>query len=105
MDRNRRPQVAAEVTRLGHVVRRLTASSRRLLLALGAACSVVAASPDTLHVPADLALDLVLRDPIVAQPVFLNFDARGRMWVVQYRQYPDPAGLKAVSRDEFWRTV
>ena len=27
-----------------------------------------------------------------AQPVFLNFDERGRMWVVQYLQYPDPPG-------------
>ncbi len=53
----------------------------------------------------DLELEQVLAEPIVAQPVFLNFDERGRMWVVQYRQYPSPAGLKMVSRDSVWRAV
>jgi putative heme-binding domain-containing protein len=57
------------------------------------------------HAPDDLEIDQVLAEPIVAQPVFLNFDERGRMWVVQYLQYPDPAGLKAVSHDSSWRTV
>jgi putative heme-binding domain-containing protein len=53
----------------------------------------------------DLELDQVLAEPIVAQPLFLNFDERGRMWVVQYRQYPAPAGLTLVSHDSFWRAV
>jgi len=53
----------------------------------------------------DLEIEQVLAEPIVAQPVFLNFDERGRMWVVQYRQYPSPAGLKIVSHDSFWRAV
>lgn len=53
----------------------------------------------------DLVLEQVLAEPVVAQPVFLNFDERGRMWVVQYLQYPTPAGLKMVSRDDFWRAV
>lgn len=52
-----------------------------------------------------LAVDLLLHEPLVAQPVFLNFDERGRMWVVQYRQYPNPAGLTLVSRDQYWRNV
>jgi putative heme-binding domain-containing protein len=56
-------------------------------------------------VPPDLELEQVLAEPIVAQPVFLNFDERGRMWVVQYRQYPAPAGLKVVSKDGYWRAV
>jgi putative heme-binding domain-containing protein len=59
----------------------------------------------TFTVPDDLEMQLVLAEPIVTQPVFLNFDERGRMWVVQYLQYPAPAGLKAVSRDNFWRAV
>ena len=54
-------------------------------------------------------LDRVSRDlgaePIVAQPVFLNFDERGRMWVAQYIQYPFPAGLKVVKYDEYLRAV
>ncbi len=53
----------------------------------------------------DLAWDLVLSEPEIAQPVFLTFDDRARLWVVEYRQYPHPAGLKMVSRDNFWRAV
>jgi putative membrane-bound dehydrogenase-like protein len=53
----------------------------------------------------DLELELLLAEPVVAQPVFLTFDERSRLWVVQYRQYPHPAGLKMVSRDNFWRAV
>src|SRR5688572_32690087 len=53
----------------------------------------------------DLELEQILAEPIVTQPVFLNFDERGRMWVVQYRQYPWPAGLKMVSRDSVYRVV
>lgn len=53
----------------------------------------------------DLELEQVLAEPIVSQPVFLNFDERGRMWVVQYLQYPDPAGLKLISKDKWWRAV
>jgi putative membrane-bound dehydrogenase-like protein len=56
-------------------------------------------------VPPDLEIDQVLSEPDISQPVFLNFDERGRMWVVEYRQYPTPAGLKVVSRDKYWRVV
>ena len=52
-----------------------------------------------------LQIDLMLAEPQIAQPLFLNFDERGRMWLVEYRQYPNPAGLKAVSTDAFYRTV
>ncbi|MCE9608846.1 MAG: ThuA domain-containing protein [Chthoniobacter sp.] len=57
------------------------------------------------HVADDLELQQVLAEPIVKQPVFLNFDERGRMWVVQYLQYPAPAGLQMLSRDNVWRGV
>ncbi len=53
----------------------------------------------------DLEWEQVLAEPLIAQPVFLNFDERGRMWVVEYRQYPWPAGLKMVSHDSVWRAV
>src|SRR5262245_22617254 len=53
----------------------------------------------------DLELDQVLAEPVVRQPVSLSFDERGRMWVVQYIQYPHPAGLKMLSHDKFWRAV
>ena len=64
-----------------------------------------AESMDHLTVPDDLRLDLVASEPAVAQPVFLNFDERGRMWVCQYRQYPKPAGLTVKSHDRWWRAV
>jgi putative heme-binding domain-containing protein len=57
------------------------------------------------QVPDDLRIDVVLAEPIVRQPVSLSFDERGRLWVVQYLQYPAPAGLKMVSRDGVWRAV
>jgi hypothetical protein len=46
-----------------------------------------------------LEADVVLHEPLVRQPVFLNFDERGRLWVVQLLQYPYPAGLKIVDLD------
>src|SRR5688572_1220212 len=46
--------------------------------------------------PDDLKLDLVLSEPDIHQPVNINFDARGRLWVVQYNQYPYPKGLKVI---------
>jgi putative heme-binding domain-containing protein len=59
----------------------------------------------TFKTPADLAFDQVLAEPLVKQPLSLSFDERGRLWVVQYIQYPHPAGLKILSRDIFWRVV
>lgn len=57
-------------------------------------------------IPAEgLDVDLVASEPDLKQPSFLRFDERGRMWVVQYRQYPLPAGLEIISRDEYWRNT
>lgn len=55
--------------------------------------------------PDDLDVELVLGDSQVQQPLFINFDEKGRMWVLEYLQYPHPAGLKEVSRDKYLRTV
>ena len=62
-------------------------------------------SMDHFKVPDDLQVDLVLAEPVISQPLFLNFDERGRMWVMQYLQYPEPAGLKLLSKDQWWRAV
>ena len=59
----------------------------------------------TFEVPDDLRLQLVLSEPEVTQPLFMTWDERGRLWVLQYRQYPDPAGLKMLSRDIYLRSV
>ncbi len=51
------------------------------------------------------SVELFAAEPDVRQPVSMTFDARGRLWVVQYLQYPHPAGLKAVKVDRYLRTV
>src|SRR6516162_964445 len=48
---------------------------------------------------------LVASEPDIRQPVTMTFDDRGRIWVIQYLQYPTPAGLKAVQVDQYLRTV
>ncbi|XOV94653.1 MAG: c-type cytochrome [Bacteroidota bacterium] len=53
----------------------------------------------------DLALDLVLSEPQIHQPVEIMFDHRGRLWVVQYNQYPYPEGVKIVDIDNHVRAV
>lgn len=85
-----------------------------LLVALAASATCAAPAPTTsaspsttatseFTVPADLRFELLLSEPVVRQPVHLSFDERGRLWVVQYLQYPEPAGLKLLSRDSVWR--
>jgi len=50
-------------------------------------------------------LEVAVSEPIVAQPLFVSWDSRGRMWVVQYRQYQYPAGLKVIRFDQHLRAV
>ena len=59
----------------------------------------------TFKLPEDLQAEVVLHEPLVRQPVFLNFDERGRMWVVQFLQYPYPAGVKVVDFDDQFHAV
>lgn len=63
------------------------------------------ASRDLFQVPDDLEVELVLSEPIISQPLYLSFDERGRLWVLNYLQYPEPAGLKLISKDQWWRAV
>ena len=51
------------------------------------------------------AAELVAAEPLVRQPVAIDFDDRGRLWVLQYLQYPNPAGLKRVKVDRYSRTT
>jgi putative membrane-bound dehydrogenase-like protein len=53
----------------------------------------------------NLAVDQVLAEPRTVQPLHVSFDERGRLWVVEYRQYPYPAGIEIVSRDQYYRAV
>ena len=57
-----------------------------------------------MHVADGFEVSLVASEPNIRQPVTMSFDNRGRIWVVQYLQYPAPAGLTAVSVDQYLRT-
>jgi len=50
-------------------------------------------------------VELVAAEPLVRQPVAIDFDDRGRLWALQYLQYPNPAGLKRVKVDRYSRTT
>lgn len=51
----------------------------------------------------DLKIELVLAEPKIFQPVEMKFDRKGRLWVVQYNQYPYPKGLKITGIDNHLR--
>ncbi len=68
-----------------------------LMLALGASfVQSEGHSPETavkMMQPAEgFAVKLVASEPLVRKPVALDFDDCGRPWVIQYLQYPNPAG-------------
>ena len=50
-------------------------------------------------------IELMAGEPEVTQPLFVSWDFAGRMWVVQYRQYQYPAGLKVIRYDQHLRAV
>jgi putative membrane-bound dehydrogenase-like protein len=58
-----------------------------------------------MQVPEGFRVRLVAAEPLVRQPVTMSFDDRGRLWVIQYLQYPNPAGLKPVKVDQYLRTT
>ncbi len=53
----------------------------------------------------DFEIELVASEPMVRQPLYMSWDDRGRMWVIQYLQYPFPAGLKVIRYDQHLRAV
>lgn len=55
--------------------------------------------------PPGFTARVVAHEPTIRQPVSMSFDARGRLWVLQYLQYPNYAGLKPVRQDQYLRTV
>jgi putative membrane-bound dehydrogenase-like protein len=55
-------------------------------------------------VPEGFHVEVVAAEPTVRQPVAATFDERGRLWVLEYLQYPNPAGLKPETVDQYLRT-
>ncbi|MFN0195962.1 MAG: PVC-type heme-binding CxxCH protein [Planctomycetaceae bacterium] len=58
-----------------------------------------------MELPEGLRVRLVASEPEIRQPNFVKCDDRGRLWVIQYLQYPNPAGLTRVKVDRWSRTV
>ena len=88
----------------------------RLPLSLCAllACASFAPAADALtpeeavkrfKLPEGFSVRTVAAEPMIRQPVSMSFDARGRLWVLQYLQYPHYAGIKPVKQDQYLRTV
>ena len=83
---------------------------RAILITLLGSLAVAAAAPSPsaalrgMRVAPGFEVTLVTSEPHIRQPVTISFDERGRLWVVQYLQYPNHAGLKAVSVDQYLRT-
>src|SRR5690349_14772591 len=63
------------------------------------------AAASHMTLPKDLQVQLVAIEPMIVQPVCIEFDDRGRLWVIQYVQYPNPAGLKRSAVDRWSRTT
>src|SRR5262245_51627274 len=55
-------------------------------------------------VPEGFHAEVFAAEPMVRQPVAATFDERGRLWVIEYLQYPNPAGLRPVTVDQYLRT-
>jgi putative membrane-bound dehydrogenase-like protein len=58
-----------------------------------------------MKVPPGFQVQLVASEPQVRKPLTITFDGRGRMWVIQYLQYPEPNGLKPIKVDQYLRTT
>ena len=58
-----------------------------------------------MQVAEGLQVKLFASEPAVRQPSLVKCDERGRLWVIQYLQYPNPTGLKRVKIDRWSRTV
>jgi putative membrane-bound dehydrogenase-like protein len=46
----------------------------------------------------------VASEPMIRQPLSISFDEKGRLWVLQYLQYPNPEGMKPLKQDQYLRT-
>ncbi|MEX1229416.1 MAG: PVC-type heme-binding CxxCH protein [Planctomycetaceae bacterium] len=63
------------------------------------------AAVQKMETPNGLRVRLVASEPVIRQPNTVKCDDRGRLWVIQYLQYPNPAGLTRVKVDRWSRTV
>jgi len=79
-----------------------------LVMLTGVACAQGLSPEESLkrmQVPNGLRADLVACEPLIRQPVAIDWDDRGRLWVMQYLQYPNPEGLERKQVDRYSRTI
>lgn len=103
----------------GNAMLRTLARLRRITVSLGilsaapgflltSRCTAGGYTPEEavarMKLPEGFHAEIFAAEPMVRQPLSLNFDARGRAWVIEYLQYPTPAGLKPVTVDQYLRT-
>src|SRR5919106_405417 len=72
-----------------------------------AACAQGFSPEEAVHrmtVTKGLKATLFASEPTVRQSTFVKCDDRGRLWTIQYLQYPNPAGLKRIKVDRWSRT-
>lgn len=62
-------------------------------------------APKHFKVASGFRATLYAGEPEIRQPILVKLDDRGRLWTIQYLQYPNPAGLKRVSVDRYSRTI
>ncbi len=53
----------------------------------------------TFRLPPGFEIELVTSEPNIRKPMNMAFDARGRLWVSESREYPFPAPLDKPARD------
>ncbi|EEF58230.1 DUF7133 domain-containing protein [Pedosphaera parvula] len=51
------------------------------------------------HLPPGFEIQLVASEPAIGKPMNMAFDAQGRLWITQSREYPFPAPTNAFGRD------
>ncbi len=51
------------------------------------------------HLPPGFEIELVAAEPEIGKPINMAFDAQGRLWITQSREYPFPAPADKPARD------
>src|SRR5579883_2179555 len=51
------------------------------------------------HLPPGFDIELVAAEPAIVKPINMQFDAQGRLWITQSREYPFPAPEGKPARD------
>jgi putative heme-binding domain-containing protein len=53
-----------------------------------------------LHLPPGFIIQLVAAEPMISKPINIAFDAQGRLWVTESREYPFPAPPGRPTKDD-----